>query len=241
MKKFLYKNFRRLYKPIYVKRAQSKIDILLSSGERKSIYDQLIPDERHKYKSDIEQIKHIGLRLLRVLESICKKIDINYYLFYGTLLGAIRHKGFIPWDDDIDIAMTRNDFNKLLEHLTLFPNSVNVICMDIGFYKIMDKYSKISKDGKRGIAVDIFLLEDKKNEFQFHNVHKNYFNRVNKEWFGLGKRAQFESSKLSIPAKSESLLTLLYGNFMLLPKVEDRVYPHLGKEILILPYEITKL
>lgn len=54
--------------------------------------------------------------LLRELDRVCEKYDIKYYLICGTLLGAVRHNSFIPWDDDADVAMTRHDFNILRKH-----------------------------------------------------------------------------------------------------------------------------
>lgn len=59
----------------------------------------------------------VEMEVLSQISAVCGKHDIPYYAAYGTLLGAIRHKGFIPWDDDIDIVLKRSDYNKLLKIL----------------------------------------------------------------------------------------------------------------------------
>ena len=65
----------------------------------------------------LEEIKQVELDILEYLHEICEKHDIKYFIDFGTLLGAVRHKGFIPWDDDTDISLARDEFEKLYKVL----------------------------------------------------------------------------------------------------------------------------
>ncbi|MCM1187051.1 MAG: LicD family protein [Lachnoclostridium sp.] len=67
----------------------------------------------------LREIQKCSLNILLEIDQICRKHDIEYFLYFGTLIGAVRHKGFIPWDDDIDIALKRKDYNKLLHYMSL--------------------------------------------------------------------------------------------------------------------------
>ena len=67
-----------------------------------------------KIRISTDQAKKIELEILVYFYEFCKAHSLRMYLFAGTLLGAIRHKGFIPWDDDIDVCMPREDYDKLL-------------------------------------------------------------------------------------------------------------------------------
>lgn len=71
-------------------------------------YDCIIPEKRLK-------VQKVQMRLWEKLDEICKKYNLTYYFFWGALLGAVRHQGFIPWDDDIDVVMPRADYDKLGE------------------------------------------------------------------------------------------------------------------------------
>ena len=70
----------------------------------------------------IRDIQLLYLELLKFIDNVCEKHDLDYCLTYGTLLGAIRHEGFIPWDDDCDILMMRKDYDKFIEVL---PEEIN--------------------------------------------------------------------------------------------------------------------
>ena len=65
--------------------------------------------------SEMKKIWAVELDLLNEFSKVCQKHQLKWFVHAGTLLGAIRHKGFIPWDDDIDVVMPRADYEKLCE------------------------------------------------------------------------------------------------------------------------------
>ena len=60
----------------------------------------------------LQELKEIEFDILKMFDDFCKENNIRYFLAYGTLLGAIRYKKFIPWDDDMDLGMLRSDYEK---------------------------------------------------------------------------------------------------------------------------------
>jgi len=120
----------------------------------------------------LDKIHSCEFEILNEVVNLCEKHDINYLLFFGTLLGSVRHKGFIPWDDDIDIAMPRNEYNRflkiaqeelsekfLLEHISFNKNYY------LPFIKVKNKNTEyveeqgISFLGNKGLWIDIFPLD----------------------------------------------------------------------------------
>ena len=82
-------------------------------------------------KIDINQMKEIDLSILIEIDAICRSNDIHYSLAYGTLLGAVRHKGFIPWDDDIDLFMPRPDYNKFVDYCRTHETEFGFVSCEI--------------------------------------------------------------------------------------------------------------
>lgn len=123
----------------------------------------------------LEERKKIGLDILLDFDAVCKKNGIAYYLAYGTLLGAVRHKGFIPWDDDIDVWVNIHDYEKLLDILKQeskyqVESNLESKRWVNWFSKLMDPATlvmdaELSPYERLGIAVDIFpIFECKKNK-----------------------------------------------------------------------------
>ena len=113
------------------------------------------------------------LDLVVELDRICKKHNIPYFLYGGTLLGAIRHNGFIPWDDDLDVALYRKDYLRLLEVLPkelpddiVFQENETDKNYFYFFAKLRDKHSILQEESpydqvfkEKGIYIDIFPFE----------------------------------------------------------------------------------
>lgn len=117
-----------------------------------------------------EDIRKIQLNLLLSFADFCDRNNLKYYLCGGTLLGAIRHKGFIPWDDDIDVCMLRDDYDKFIE-LTKenkIKENISISCVEFNnsvypFIKVLDDTTTINcisntEDNK--IWIDVFPIDN---------------------------------------------------------------------------------
>ena len=138
-------------------------------------------DEKIRYQevTDVREIQQMELGIMEYIHEVCNKIGVKYFLAYGSLIGAVRHQGFIPWDDDMDICMLRDDYEKLQDYLIANPseryqvmsykNNRNYV---YPFMKVMDNQTYLIEedvriDSNMGIYVDIFPVDGYEDDQAF--------------------------------------------------------------------------
>ena len=138
-------------------------------------YSIVSTDKSNFKKLDIDEIKEVELGVMDYIHNICREKGINYSLAYGSLLGAVRHRGFIPWDDDLDIALKRDQYDQLYQAILEDNNSIyKVVSWEndsrypYPFYRVYDsrtvyENNYIQNDIELGICVDVFPFDDYKD------------------------------------------------------------------------------
>ena len=147
-------------------------------------YFSVISKQRDGYRQlNEEEIKEIELGVMDYIHNLCEKENINYSLAYGTLLGAVRHKGYIPWDDDVDISLKRDEYDKLYQAVLRDNDPIYKVASwendtryPYPFYRVYDartvyENNYIENDIDLGICVDVFPFD--------------YYTDVNKEMVKL--------------------------------------------------------
>jgi lipopolysaccharide cholinephosphotransferase len=104
-------------------------------------FDERFPDLRLEGDTELRQGQLVMLRLTKIFAAVCEELGLSYWIDSGTLLGAVRHGGFIPWDDDVDVAMSREHFDEFLRKAPeLLPYDV-YLDTSLEFAKLRDRYS----------------------------------------------------------------------------------------------------
>ena len=151
---------------------------------------------------DFRRLQLLELDMISELDRVCRKHNINYVIFCGTLLGAVRHKGYIPWDDDADIGMTREDYEK-------FKKVTDELDSDICYFQDHTTdpeyrwgYGKLRRTGttfiragqehlkcQTGVFIDIFPFDDVPKRVFFQMIQDFYCFCLRKiTWSEVGKK-----------------------------------------------------
>ncbi|MCR4852384.1 MAG: LicD family protein [Prevotella sp.] len=119
---------------------------------------------------NLRQLHQSMLGILKAIDKACDEHGLRYYITAGTMLGAIRHKGFIPWDDDADICMPRPDYERLIAHAKEWlPERYELICAEndasypLAFAKLQDANTTIIERAHLhylgGVYIDVFPID----------------------------------------------------------------------------------
>lgn len=139
--------------------------------------------------NELKRLQNEQLNILKEVIKICQKYDIRYYMFYGSLLGTIRHNGTIPWDYDIDICMFRDDYKNFYKYIKELSEKLTVVHIstdNIDFTPLASIYKKNTRiyhpnhfinDDIHGIHIDIFILDYVKEFTYFKQKFVLWFNR----------------------------------------------------------------
>lgn len=252
-----------------------------------------------EYKSEINELQKIQLSMLKDFDAVCQRHRISYQLFSGTALGAVRHKGFIPWDDDIDVVMLREDYERFFdsaskeldsnkyyvqrefsEHWPMFFSKLR-----LNGTTYIEKYHSHDARIHQGIYIDIFPCDNlsdsrlmqklqyiaskiviakslyargyetnstvkkcfmqfcrilptepfkrlciRRNDSSSLKVHTFFgggkkFERsiYLREWFEQSVKMRFEDSEFPVSAHYDEMLRVMYGDYMVMPTLEQRV------------------
>ena len=132
------------------------------------------------------EMKQIELEIVDEIHRICKEHNLQYFLAFGSLIGAMRHQGFIPWDDDTDLLMFREDYTQLVRHFDEWKSSDRfaIVAPELGnspyhFAKIYDsrtimKQTYLKDEYTTGVWVDIFTLDwfDPNNQLTLRKIRR---------------------------------------------------------------------
>lgn len=159
----------------------------------------------------MNEIQKTLFKMMEEIHRLCVDNGLKYYMVGGTMLGAVRHKGFIPWDDDMDISMPREDYdqfinlprNTLPEWMEIkrpLENDIN-----LGYSKVMNRNTTLveafMKEKVGGVFIDIFPLD---------GIENNYYKAVSRmkiaQFLAFLLRANQGMSNLNLTAK-KSLVT----------------------------------
>lgn len=255
--------------------------------------------------TQLEHLQNILLSIAKDIDNLCRSNGIDYYLIGGSAIGAVRHGGFIPWDDDLDIIMDNENYKRFLQ-ICRSQLDKEKYCLQVGLEDWPLNFSKIKLKGTileekegyadnndmRGIYVDIFKMDNvSDNQFMAYwqyfcgkcflsytlSVRKYksasfkkkmlmllstpmkiefirnwilnqtlksnkkmtrrlgfYYGRtrwnsgvVDRDLFGKPLYVKFEDTFLPVPEKYNEYLTQVFGDYMKLPPIKERVGLHL--------------
>lgn len=206
-------------------------------------------------KMSLNEMKSIQIEMLKYIDKVCQENNIDYFLIGGSLLGAIRHNGFIPWDDDIDIGLTKENFDKLYNLLSK-NNNTRYQFFDHSlqedyyypFAKLIDTWTCLNENqfkniSNYGIYIDIFTYFNMPVEEELRMKHYKKLKNLQRKIFYYSMKNPFQSGFIKnilkapfvLEAKLEGIDKILKKYNKLLQK-----YNNVEKKYLISNWPVYK-
>lgn len=187
----------------------------------------------------LESLHEREIDILKYIDIFCSENNINYFLIGGSLLGAVRHKGFIPWDDDIDLGMLREDYDKFV---SLWQDSSEYILLNnmkqkdytLAFSKVSDLNSKIKLDFHDnyyhlGVFIDIFPMDFVNDNYEVALKDRNKF----LFWYVVSLSQNIQQifmPKLSIIQRCEHIIGYIINKIIGRNRVKNKLNQTMIKE-----------
>lgn len=189
-------------------------------------------DELKKF--DIKRLHQIQLQMLKCFIELCSRHSLRYFLVGGSCLGSVRHKGFIPWDDDIDVAMPRNDYEAFMTIAQLelpsryfLQNMKSEPDFPMCFAKLRDSRTTFIEKSlsefriNHGVYIDIFPLDGYRNTKCFH--FRNLIYGVAISRFFTTVPIKDKKDRL-IKRILRKVINLMFNNYYVIRNKQDRLY-----------------
>lgn len=145
-----------------ISKLNKKSDLAQSQNQ---LFELVFLHSNFEVTGTLRDIQLLYLELLRFIDNVCDKYDIDYWIDYGTLLGAVRHDGFIPWDDDVDLSVMRKDYEKLIEVLPKEISKYDYFKKECGLTLLRENHENYFSDFN-----SVYDFEDEKkllDEYKF--------------------------------------------------------------------------
>ena len=179
---------RGLLKILGISNQQEEIDSLFYFFNKYINIESIPPTDN----VGLRNLQKCDTMLLNIFDKICAKYNLSYWLDYGTLLGAIRHKGFIPWDDDTDVAMLRSDYNKLID---LASSDFKMFGID--FKEDAGRIGIGYLHSQTGIWLDVFPVDIIRTNKEIREI-KSHLIKLYGKYLKLNGKKSLKSDRMSI-------------------------------------------
>lgn len=199
-----------------LQRIKAKIRLVLGVTALEEKYESLyfllnnviditqLPKTRNK---NLRQLQQCDTVLLAIFDKLCRKYGLTYWLDGGTLLGAYRHKGFIPWDDDSDVTMPREEMNRVIPLMKNDAEGYGLTISTASLHPLRCLIISYQKE-KTGVWLDIFPLDHYITDDSKETVSQKVYQYYQFFWKNLNKSAEYLTAK-----KKDIFSSSKYGEY----------------------------